>query len=172
MAIMVEDGTGLPDANSYVSVADAEEYATDRGLTFASASTLLKEAALIRATTAIDASYRSQFPGWKADGRGQALEWPRTDAYDRDLNLIPSNEVPIEVVQATIEAAVRELAVPGSTMPDLERGGAIKSVKAGSVAVEYADNAESGTVFSILGGIIAPVLTQSTGGLTGVTTRI
>ncbi|HWV44124.1 DnaT-like ssDNA-binding protein [Pseudorhodoplanes sp.] len=158
MALEVEDGTGKSGAESYVSVADAASYCDARGLMFSTGETVAKEAALRRATTAIDALYGSRFPGARLNGRAQALQWPRTDAYDADGEEIASSEIPDEVIKATCEFAVRELAEPGSTMPDLERGGAIRALRAGSVSIEYAGNATARTVYSIVDGILATLL--------------
>lgn len=36
MALIVEDGTGLPDANSYVTLDEVREYASNRGITLPS----------------------------------------------------------------------------------------------------------------------------------------
>ena len=171
MALVVQDGNNPAGANSYASSDTADTYASDRGKTSWTDASEGKDEALIRATAAIDATYGARFPGWKTFLRDQLTQWPRTDAYDVDDNLIGANEVPIEVINATIEGAFRELASPGSLLPDLDRGGSLKRVKAGSVEVEYADNAESTTTYSIIDGILAPILMASSGGLAGRTTR-
>ena len=171
MGVNVEDGSGLPDADSYVSLEDAAEYAAARGLTFPDSPAGPAEAALIRATAAIDATYRSRFPGQRANGRAQALEWPRKYAGDAEGNPIAENEVPQEVINATCEAAVRELASPNSMMPDLERGGQIKSLQAGSVAIEYGSNATAQTAFTLIDGILAGLIGAGNGGLFGQAVR-
>ncbi len=135
MPIVVEDGTGLETANSYCSEDTADEYFDDRGNTAWGTSTGDKEAALIRASAAIDATYRTRYPGYKTNLRDQGLEWPRTSAYDAQNNLVEG--VPIEIIQATCEAAARELAEAGSMMPDLSRGGDVRRLQAGSVSIEY-----------------------------------
>jgi len=172
--MIVEDGTGIADADSYVTLNDAIEYCTDRGLTFAASPSALGEAALIRASTAIDARYSSSYPGDRTNGRGQGLQWPRTGAYDSDGWLIPEDEIPIEVFNATVEAAVREFASPNSMMPDLERGGEIQSIRAGSVGITYSSNASAKTEFTLIDGIMANVLSGmggSGGGLFGTVVR-
>lgn len=172
--MILEDGDGIEDANSYVSLDEAIQYCNDHGLTFVSSPSALGEAALIRASTAIDARYSVSYPGYRRNGRDQGLEWPRAAAYDVGGWLISDGEVPIEVVKSTIEAAVRELAAPGSMMPDLERGGHIQSLKAGSVGITYASNASSQTTFTLIDGIMANVLTGvggSGGGLFGMAVR-
>lgn len=164
MTIVVEDGTGVEDANSYVSLDDCAAYCLARGLTFATSPSSLGEQALIRATAAIDSSYRGRFPGYKANFRSQGLEWPRAVAYDAEGDLIPGDEVPVEIVNATCEAAVREFATPGSMAPDLERGGSVKRLKAGSVEIEYGANAMARTTFTVIDGILSAILESGSGG--------
>jgi hypothetical protein len=105
--IIVEDGTGqIPGVNSYVSVDDANSYCEDHGLLFAASPIALTEAALIRASIAIDARYSNTFPGYRKNGRDQGLQWPRAAAYDVGGWLVRDDQVPIEIIQATCEAAV------------------------------------------------------------------
>lgn len=162
MTFEVEDGTGSETANSYVSVADADAYHALRGNSaWTETSTSPdqgKHAALVRATQAIDALYRGRWPGAKLNGREQALEWPRVDADDANGEEIADDAVPAEIVAATCEAALRELEDAGSMMPDLERGGGVKRVKAGTVEVEFAGNASALTAFTIIDGILSPLL--------------
>lgn len=155
MALVVEDGTGLADANSYVSETDFDAYCDDRAISPTSGDV---EAALVRASASLDGAYRAQYPGYRTNTRVQGLEWPRTAAYDYEGNLIPEDEIPKEVTQATCELAVRELASPGSTAPDLDRGGDIRSIRAGSVAIEYGANSTPETIYTIVDGIMASLL--------------
>lgn len=160
----VEDGSGVPDADSYVTLDEAITYCADRGLTFSSSPSSLGEAALIRASKAIDLRYAGAFPGDRKTGRTQGLQWPRSGAYDVGGWLIPDDEVPIEIVQATIEAAVREFAVPNSMMPDLERGGQIQSIRAGSVGVTYSATASAKTTYTLIDSLLINILTGVGGG--------
>lgn len=162
--MIVEDGSGLSDSNAYVSVDDCVAYCTARGLTFGASPTTTGEQAIVRGSAAIDAIYRNTLPGFKRTGRAQAMEWPRSGAYDNSDELIPDDEVPIEVVQATCEAAVRELASPGSMMPDLERGGGVRILKAGSVEIEYGANAANTTTFSTINNLLSGLISGGTGG--------
>ena len=164
MTFVVEDGTGKADAESYVSVADAGAYAAARGLPFdvtGAPAIALAEQALRRATEWIDAKYGPRFAGtWAVDG--QALAWPRLYASYR-LTSLPSDEVPSQVVAATIQAAVRELASPGSLSPDITTGKIKKRVRVeGAVEVEYAVGsggvASQTPIVSIIDGILAPLI--------------
>ena len=158
MPITVEDGTGVSGANSYISVDDATTYFLDRANSDWSTSTGDKAAALIRATTAIDSIYRSRFPGYRTNFRDQELEWPRTNAYDAEGILIDSTEIPQEILDATCEAALRELSTAYSLQPDLARGGRIRSIRAGSVAIDYDASANPYTTYSVIDGILAKLL--------------
>lgn len=183
MALIIEDGTGKPDADAYLALADVAAYAEANGLAWAPSDDAAGEGAIRRATRFIDTTYRARFPGYPSRGRAQALEWPRLNAfveragqrvqwlaypagYGPDgptspvMDLIPSNEIPREIKAAVSEAAIRELAKPGSLAPDLKRGGAIKSAGAGSARVEFFGNAPARTTFQAidlaLGALLMP----------------
>jgi hypothetical protein len=159
MPITVEDGTGLAAADAYVSVVEAEAYAAARGAAFP-APLATQEQAIVRATSYLDARYGGAFTGERLRLRDQALAWPRSGATDADGSKVDSASVPREIKNAVCEAAIRELASPGGLAPDLERGGAVKSLKAGSVEVVYADGATPLTVMqaidNALAGLIPP----------------
>ena len=71
-----EDGTGLPAANSYSSVAETTSYHADRGnADWAAAQAGDQSAALVRATDYLDATYRPLNPYPLT--RTQGLQWPR-----------------------------------------------------------------------------------------------
>ncbi|MBL8967951.1 MAG: hypothetical protein JNG85_13165 [Spirochaetaceae bacterium] len=148
--IIVEDGTGLATAQSYVSVADCTTYHAARGnAAWAAAATdSLREQALVRATQALDGK---RFRGVRASA-AQALEWPRFDAFDDSLYALEG--VPAKLKAATCEAALIELATPGALSPALERGGAVRREKVGAIETEYASGAPAKTVYSVLEGLL------------------
>lgn len=180
MALVVEDGTGKANADSYVSLDDAAAYATSKGLTFpvSGADATPAEQALRRATTWIDGRYRSRFTGYRKQLRDQALEWPRLNAFDAvecATSVIDPDSVPVEIVQATVEAAVREKASPGSLSPDVTTGKIKKSFRAGQIAVEYAVGSgtawEQRPVVDVIDGILAPLLGGSSSPYSGRAVR-
>ncbi|WP_460138214.1 DnaT-like ssDNA-binding protein [Pseudomonas sp. S2_A10] len=161
----------MPDF--YGTVAAADAYHAARANAAWTGDDVAKQAALIRASVYIDGRYRkllasgvwqSLFPGVKTEGRGQAREWPRTGAEDYEGHAIPSDQVPVEVEQATYEAALRELVEPGSLSPDFVAASTVKRQKVGPVEEEFsvaagADGAASvRPVISIIDEMIAPVL--------------
>jgi len=179
VAFVVEDGTGVATANSYATLAAALLYHGDRQNTaWADVSTIdvIRQGALIRATSYINATYRLRFSGLRTFRRNQALEWPRIGAYVHypdaqeqqgygyaywNYDFIPNNIVPAEIVNATCEGALRELIAPGSLAPDLERNNAVRSLKAGSVSIHYGGDATPNTVFQAIDIALASLLASS-----------
>jgi hypothetical protein len=106
VAIVVEDGTGLSTANSYLSVADAKVYWTDRGFVYSGYTDPQIAVALIQATDYIEARYGSRFFGVRLVA-SQALSFPRSYLYDLAGNAISG--VPARLEAATAEYAQRAL---------------------------------------------------------------
>lgn len=173
MALIVEDGTGMATADSYASLADASAYAAKQGLTFAITGDdeALAEQALRRATIWLDGAYRSRFGGLRKLRRDQALEWPRIGVVDNEGVAVSPDTVPPEIVKATIEAAVREKADPGSLNPDITTGKIKSSVSVGEVSVSYAVGSgsaqEQKPFVGVIAGILAPLLGSGMSVLSG-----
>lgn len=150
MALVVEDGAGLADAESYVSVASADAYHVAHGNpAWAAADDSAKEIALRNATAYIDARYA--FAGVQVVA-GQALEWPRT-GFGWPLK---------RVTDATCELALRALAGPLYT--DVAATGRIKSEKIDVLETEYADPINGGQVqYAFVDNILGPLLVKRGG---------
>jgi hypothetical protein len=136
--LTVEDGTGLGDADSFISLADATAYHAARGNAAWTAEGVtddLREQALRRATSFLSASF--PWAGYRVRGRDQALAWPRYGVSDVEGWAVPSDAVPREVRDATAEVALRELAAPGSMTPDVVLSERIKSEQVGPIRTEY-----------------------------------
>ena len=71
--IIVEDGSVVAGANSYVTEAELTTYAADRGITLTAATDVL----LIKAMDYIESL---SFIGTKFS-EGQSLQWPRSNVY-------------------------------------------------------------------------------------------
>src|ERR1700746_1316619 len=155
MAFILEDGSGVAGANQYITATELETYADNTGVTLADGD---EDAAIVRATTALDAIYRARFNGYKGHGRNQGLEWPRPAAYDREGYLISGTIIPPEIKNAVCEMAIRELAEPNSMIPDLDRGGQVLMLRAGSVEIQYGANATAKTTFQVIDGMLTGLL--------------
>ncbi|KRA63116.1 DnaT-like ssDNA-binding protein [Rhizobium sp. Root651] len=127
-------------ADYYGTLAGALAYHESRGnaaWTAAGVDDAKREAALLRASEAIDGIYGPRFPGKKVS-RSQARAWPRTGAVDLCSNEpIPEDETPVEVENATYALALAELTAPGSSTPTLTLGKSVKRQKVGSIEREF-----------------------------------
>ena len=125
--IVVEDGTGKTNSNSYISAADLDTYATDRGVTIAGT----KEILLIQAMDYIEAQ---NFKGVKGTD-AQALQWPR---YGVSIDGYPvgSDEIPQLLIDALAEVAI---GIDGGTNPLANEGRTTKKEKVDVIEVEYMD---------------------------------
>lgn len=149
MGLTVETGQGIPDANSYATVATVDAYFADRSnAQWATAVQGDKEAALIRATQGLDNRYRGLWIGTKAT-KGQALAWPRVDKttstgllIDPDGFEIPADELPQELVMACAEVALIEL-TERFIQHKVTRDDAVKSDSTGPLSTTYKDTAPS-----------------------------
>lgn len=138
--LVVETGAGLPNADSYASIDTADAYLSNYGyVTWDAATDDMKSAALRRGTQYVDLTYGARWRGTRKNGRGQALDWPRFGATDCDGVPVPDDAVPLEIVNATIEAARRENANPNSLFPDSVPTKVQKRVQIGALEVEYFD---------------------------------
>lgn len=103
MAIVVEDGTGIENAETYATVAELEAYAAKRGLTLTTNTEANKERLLRLASDYIESKlYR--LAGYKSHQR-QALAFPRfgiwIDGYE-----IAGNVIPQRLKDAQIQLAI------------------------------------------------------------------
>lgn len=134
MSLIVEDGTGLANAESYATVAEFKAYASKVGYDLTGKTDTQIEQALRRATAWIDARYGPLFQGqWST--AAQRLEWPRAGAVYR-CNEIASDEIPEKLKDALCEATWRELSDQGSLSPDTG-GDQIKRDKVGDTETEF-----------------------------------
>jgi hypothetical protein len=132
MALIVEDGTGLATAESYISVADTSTRMAALGnTTWTTLSTAEMEQALRRATTYMGQAYRQRWHGTRLL-RTQALDWPRygacVDGYQVDSTIVP-----LDVANACADLAFK--AAAGDLAADLERG--IVRERVGPLETEY-----------------------------------
>ena len=127
--------------NSYVSVADAETYASDRGYTFTGDVS-------VRLIQAMDYLDIQDYSGSKTED-DQDLDFPRDD----------ETEVPDDIVTAQIVAAIQYdngTDLLGATPR------AVKRKKTDVIETEYMDNASTTPVQKQLNALLAPYLASNT----------
>lgn len=101
---------GSPNANSYLTVSDAQSYMGERLNTsdWDNASTDEQEAALISATRRLD---QEHWEGTRTDPdpADQALEWPRNNTEDQNGHVYDNDIIPQPIKDATAELALAML---------------------------------------------------------------
>ena len=131
MALIVEDGTLVPNANSYISADDFVSWADARGITYPSYPQI--EQKILRAMDYIESL---AFVGEKHE-ETQALQWPR-DYVFIDGYSVESDQIPNEVKVAVYEAI--KLEVDGdSKMTASERETVSETI--GDISVTYSSTA-------------------------------
>ena len=167
MALIVEDGTGKSDAESYISVADADNYHGKRGnSTGDEMTTEEKEQALRRATDYMEQSYRLNWLGYRRLEL-QALSWPRDEVQRQDFTYLnqfsfyPNDQVPREVKEACAELAWR--AAAGELSPDLSQG--VIREKVDVLEVEYDKYSPQSPRYKVVDMLLAPFLTGYVGAM-------
>lgn len=167
MPLIVEDGSGLPGADSYISAADATAYhASMANTAWASLTDAQREPLLRRATAYMEQAYRTQWAGTRVNAT-QALSWPRYDVPLPDVialgglrQTVPSDVVPREVRQACAELALR--AISRDLAPDI--GQAKARTKIGPMEVEYAEGSAPVVRFRAVDNMVSAFF-GSSGGL-------
>lgn len=152
MAIVVEDGSIVAGANSYVSEAELTAYATQRGVTL----TGTEESLLIKA---MDYLETLDYIGEKKTA-DQPLQWPRTNAYI-DGYLFASDEIPKELKSAQMALAI---SIDSGTDPMATIERATKREKVDVIEVEYMDNASSVAIITSVNRMLRKLLSGATGG--------
>jgi hypothetical protein len=130
MALIIENGTGLADADSYEDVEALDEYVIKRGLVVPDALTDEDKEAALRDATEYADTYR-RYKGI-AKGPDQALMFPRTDLTDWSGYVITG--VPSRLKQAVLYLAV--LRLQGETLYE-PLGREIASESVGPLSTSY-----------------------------------
>lgn len=124
MSLIVEDGTIVANAESYVSAATADAYFDGKqNAAWAALGDDDKEAALRKAIDYMQGAYRMRWQGYRMEAL-QALDWPRSYVPIPDSNLfglvyVPQTTIPLEVKKAQMELAL--IATTNDLAPPLER---------------------------------------------------
>ena len=154
IVIIVEDGTAKSDSNSYVSVADAVLYATNRGVEFPTTDDEVA-AMLIQAMDYLEAQ-ACRYQGERTTTT-QALEWPRSGVYI-NCEEFPDNVIPRQLVAAQCQLAMAVHA-GFSLLPNTTAQSFIIREKVGPIETEYADPVSVGMSpsFAAVDALLAPL---------------
>ena len=121
MALIVEDGSGVENANTYASIAYVQQYADARGIDI-----VVTEPHII---TSMDFIEGLSFVGTKISG----LQWPRNKAK---INGVLVSGVPVELKNLLAEVSI---SVAGGLKINQPPSRLKSKVKISSLAIEYSD---------------------------------
>jgi len=166
MALIVEDGSIVTGAESYIGVTDADTYHSNRGnATWAALTTEVKEQLLRKSTDYMVARYRTLWRGYRKTAT-QSLDFPRSFCYLEPFVygavgaypfLLADNIVPNEVKNACAELALK--ANDSALMADI--GQAVIREKVDVIEVEYDKFSPAQTRYSQIDAMLSVFLSSS-----------
>lgn len=158
MALIIEDGSIVAGANSYITVAEYNAWADARfgaSRSTAPATDAEAEQLILRA---MDYFEGQNFQGELVE-KGQPLQWPRAwvciDGY-----VVETNEIPPEVKNSIYELSYAEEQGSSELSAVSQK---VKRKKAGSVEIEYSDYSSSTTINRAVPNAMKKLLTHGGG---------
>lgn len=137
MALVVENGTQVAGANSYVSLVDSNSFFSDRNLAAPTEPELHQAMDVLNALT---------FKGTRTN-TAQPLAWPRTGVYDLEGEEYGGAVIPTAIVQAQMWLAF--YIVSGNSLTTVASSasstGALKRKKIGPIEKEWFESTTGGS---------------------------
>jgi hypothetical protein len=129
VSVVVEDGSGVSGANSYVTIAEITEWVltNPHDSTWASLTDAQKNGYCVMACRVMQE--QMNWDGWQTSAT-QALDLPRSGMIDKNGNTVENNEIPTEIKNAQCELA-RLLAIADRTADNDMAG--FKEIGVGSI---------------------------------------
>lgn len=160
---IVEDGSGISDANALITEAEADQIMENYGNStdWSGATKALKENAIREATRFMNMEY--EWKGYRVYTT-QALQWPRDEMYDGEGNYVENNIIPEKVKEACAYLALK--VIEGSNLlEDLENVSKVKRTKdvIGPLTeeIEFAGDGEApGVNWQIADKLVKPYLSE------------
>ena len=134
MAIIVEDGSIVFGANSYVSLIDARAILTPLGQDLDLVDAIAEQQ-ILNAGRYIEA-FRASYKGWKTTNN-QPLQWPRS-GVEIDNDWIASDVIPQDLIDSQVFAAY-EFSNGQPLQPSLSGQSIASEEVVGAVKVSYFD---------------------------------
>jgi hypothetical protein len=157
--ITVETGSGSSSANSYVSEATLNTYASDRDISLNGTASVL----LIKGMDYIEGQ---RFKGLKYTDT-QALQWPRTGVYI-DGYYVTETTIPQLLKDALCEVCI---AIDGGNDPLANQERETKREKVGDLEVEYMDGGLTKTYLAAAENKLEKLLAAGVSGISAAAYR-
>jgi hypothetical protein len=158
MSLLVEDGSIIPGAESYVSVIYADTYHLLHGNSdWALLSNDQKEQSLRNGTEAVTQLYSFLWKGFRVNDT-QSLDWPRTKVYLNRLQY-QNTELSNTLIPDDLKKVVCILSLKSRTedlVPDLESKVIMETV--GPITTKYSEASPTRKQFTAISLILKPYL--------------
>ena len=146
MAIIVENGSIVANANSYVSAADLTAYATARGITLTADEDIL----LIKAMDYIESL---NYQGIKKT-IDQPLQWPRAYVW-LDSYYFPTDQIPSQLKNGQMQTAI---AIDQGNDPLDVVAPQVKREKVDVIEIEYMDGTNAVNIVKAINAMLYKLL--------------
>lgn len=129
VTVIVETGSGVSGSNSYVSIADIDEYVltNPHDSVWSALTDAEKNGYAVWSCRVLN--QQMDWDGWQVDS-DQSLDLPRSGMTDRNFNSIDDDEIPTEIQNAQCELA-RLLAIEDRTADNGMAG--FRQIEVGSI---------------------------------------
>lgn len=164
MSLIVEDGTGKTDSQTYVDAAGARTYASSRGVTLSTDDAVV-ESQLLQAMDYLESIY-DKYQGEQVNPGVQALQWPRDDVYlFGSVAPFPDTQIPPQLIAAQVQL-VMQMAAGVSLMPT-RTGPFVTEDTVGPITTKYSEKIATSSIpfMPAVDAALKPLLTSPTGGL-------
>lgn len=162
--LIIEDGTGVSNANSYASVAECRAYAGLRGLAMPADDSAV-EVLLVKGADYLE-TFESKYKGTKTQA-AYALAWPRALVFMFNAHTpLPETTIPSQLKAAQCQLASDQYGTDGTDGISLQPAGTgqqVISEKVDVLETHYSDT-HSSSVLPVLNkalGILAPLFNIS-----------
>lgn len=156
--LIVEDGSGVSDANTYIDLDYIHTFAENMGLALPSTDEEVKSL-ILQAMVFME---NQKYQGMKSNA-SQALKWPRSlvraDGYD-----LPNNVIPEDIKRAQAQSAFL-ISEEVELMPTVSAGAIVTEETVGPITTKYSDKYPMfASYFGALSNYLSPYLIQVDGG--------
>lgn len=158
MPLVIEDGSIVANANTYIDVAYLQTYASDRGKVISSDNDVL-EASIIKANDYLE-SKRDSFKGYKVS-ETQSLQFPRYNVYVDNI-LLSYESIPDILKKAQAELAI-EAQSGENLLPTTKANSFIKKEAIGPIETQYSENLGTSRIMHAVEAVLLPLFRSSVG---------
>ena len=161
VCLILEDGSSVEDANTYLTAEEAQKCLWQLGYNFGDATETEIEQFLIRSAAYLE-TFEQNYSGERTDPE-QGLAWPRSHA-SINCNPAPSDMIPKNIKKAQALGAYYESI--GTSLQSVCSGKEIASEEiVGAVKVSYFENGatEGQVIFEPINNLLKPLLSSSSG---------